>query len=82
MLLTKNLPPYAVMIRFSGDDDMSRNDYGTKLILAATAFALDISQGLSADEMNVLGSFFNVVGDQLSLMAAAEVSGQSSDNGN
>lgn len=61
---------------------MSRNDYGTKLILAATAFALDISQGLSADEMNVLGAFFNVVGDQLSLMAAAEVSGSSSGSGN
>ncbi|QAT49498.1 hypothetical protein EQM14_06745 [Caproiciproducens sp. NJN-50] len=61
---------------------MSRNDYGTKLILAATAFALDISQGLSANEMNVLGAFFNVVGDQLSLMAAAEVSGSSSGNGN
>lgn len=60
---------------------MGRNDYGTKLILAATAFALDISQGLTANEMNVLGAFFNVVGDQLALMAAAEVSGPSSGSG-
>lgn len=60
---------------------MSRNDYGTKLILAATAFALDISKGLNANEMNVLGAFFNVVGDQLALMAAAEVSAPASGNG-
>ncbi|WP_411678121.1 hypothetical protein [Caproicibacter sp.] len=53
---------------------MRRNEYGTKLVLAATAFALDISRELSADEMNVLGAFLNVVGDQLSLMAASEVS--------
>lgn len=70
------------MIWISGDDDMSRNDYGINLILAATAFALDISKGLSANEMNVLGAFFNVVGDQLSLLAAAEVSGPSSSTEN
>mgnify|MGYP000968882070 CR=1 FL=1 len=62
---------------------MEQRGYGTKLVLAATAFSLDISQKLSADEMNVLGAFFNVVGDQLSLMAASAVSEPpSSQNGN
>jgi len=51
---------------------MGRNEYGTNLLLAATAFALDISQKLSADEMNVLGSFFSAVGSLLSLMSAAQ----------
>lgn len=56
---------------------MSQNEYGTKLVLAATAFVLNLSQTLTADEMNVLGAFFNVVGDQLSLMAATIESGSS-----
>lgn len=59
---------------------MNRNEYGTNLLLAAAAFALDISRGLTADEMNVLGAFLNVVGDQLSLLAATEVSEPSSDS--
>ena len=50
---------------------MNQNCSGENLAVLATAFALRISQGMSADEMNVLGALFEVVGDQLSLMAAA-----------
>lgn len=56
----------------SGDESMGKNEYGTNLLLAATAFALDISQELNANEINVLGNFLSAVGSLLSLMAAAQ----------
>lgn len=56
----------------SGDESMGRNEYGTNLLLAATALALDISQELSANEMNVLGNFLSTVGSLLSLMSSVQ----------
>jgi hypothetical protein len=54
---------------------------GEKLAAIGTAVAIQIANGLSADDTNVLGALFNVIGDQLSLIAAAEASG-GSDNKN
>ena len=51
---------------------MSRDCGGENLVVLAAAFALAISEGMSADEMNILGALFNTIGDQLSLMAAAQ----------
>ena len=53
---------------------------GAKLAAAGTAIAIQIAIGLSTDDINILGALFNVIGDQLALIAAAEVSGQSNDN--
>lgn len=55
---------------------MGQNCYGNNLVVFAAAFALKISQGMSADEMNILGALFNVVGDQLSLLAATKQAAQ------
>ena len=54
---------------------------GEKLAAIGTAVAIQIANGLSADDTNILGALFNVIGDQLSLIAAAEASG-GSDNKN
>lgn len=54
---------------------------GEKLAAFGTAIAIQIANGLNADETNILGALFTVIGDQLSLIAAAEASGNS-DNGN
>ena len=48
---------------------------GEKLAAIGTAIAIQIANGLSADDTNVLGALFNVIGDQLALIAAAEASG-------
>lgn len=52
---------------------MGFNCYGKNLVLAATAFAMELSRGMSADEINILSAFLTVVGDQLALIAATEV---------
>lgn len=59
---------------------MSQNCGGNDLVVLAAAFALKISQGMSADEMNVLSALFEVVGDQLALMAAARQACAPDDN--
>ncbi len=48
---------------------------GSALAAAATAIAISIADRVSADEANILSAFFNVIGDQLALIAATEVSG-------
>ena len=71
-LLIAAAPPYSVMIRTFGDDTMGQNCYGKNLAVLATAIAIEISQGMSATNMNILGALFNVVGDQLALLAATK----------
>ncbi len=55
---------------------------GEKLAAFGTAIAIQIANGLNADETNILGALFTVIGDQLSLIAAAEASGNSDNNNN
>lgn len=42
---------------------------GSDLVLLASSIAIAISDGLSADDGNLLASFFNAVGDNLAIMA-------------
>ncbi len=51
--------------------------YGEKLVALGTAIAIQLANGLTADEINVLSALLVVIGDQLALVAAAEVSGSS-----
>lgn len=51
---------------------MDQNCYGKNLAVLATAIAIEISQGMSATGMNILGALFTVVGDQLALLAATK----------
>ena len=46
--------------------------YGEKLAALGTALAIQIANGISADDANVLGALFNVIGDQLALIAATK----------
>lgn len=55
---------------------------GEKLAAFGTAIAIQIANGLNADETNILGALFTVIGDQLSLIAAAEASGNSDNSNN
>lgn len=50
---------------------------GQNLVLAANAFALVIAEGLTGDKLEVLSSFFTIIGDQLALFSAC-----SPDSGN
>lgn len=45
---------------------------GGELVYAAASFAVAIAQGLDVDDVNVLSSFFNAVGDGLAVIAAQE----------
>ena len=54
---------------------------GEKLAALGTALAIQISSGISATDANILGALFNVIGDQLALIAATEVSNDNSNNG-
>lgn len=45
---------------------------GLSLNLAATAFASALAEGLTSDEIGLLASFFNVVGDSLNTLAIAK----------
>ncbi len=42
---------------------------GKNLVCLANVFALAIAEGLSADELDVMGAFFTLLGDQLALYA-------------
>ena len=42
---------------------------GEGLVTAAAGLAIAISKGMSADDMNTLGAFFTVLGDNLTLLA-------------
>lgn len=53
---------------------------GETLAALGTAIALQIASGISADDANILGSLFNVIGDQLTLIAATMSSGDSGNN--
>lgn len=48
---------------------------GEKLAALGTAIAVSLANGITADEANILGALFNVIGDQLALIAATEASG-------
>lgn len=48
------------MIKISGQD----------LNLIGAALANEISKGKTADELNLLGAFFNLVGDAISVISA------------
>ncbi len=50
---------------------------GEELALLGVAIAIQISANISADEANILGALFNVIGDQLALIAATKVSDNS-----
>lgn len=42
---------------------------GCELVSIASILAINISQGLTADEIGTLGNFFSALGDNLSLLA-------------
>lgn len=50
---------------------------GEELALLGVAIAIQISANVSADEASILGALFNVIGDQLALIAATKVSDNS-----
>lgn len=43
---------------------------GEGLVLLAALVAFQLAQGRSADQLALIGAFFNVLGDDLTLMAA------------
>lgn len=43
---------------------------GEGLVLLATLVAFQLAQGRSADQLALIGAFFNVLGDDLALIAA------------
>jgi hypothetical protein len=47
------------------------NCRGEKLAVLGTAIAVQIASGISSDDATILGALFNVIGDQLTLIAAA-----------
>jgi len=55
---------------------------GEKLAAIGTAIAIQIARGISASDANILGALFNVIGDQLSLIAATEVDEESTSEDN
>lgn len=58
--------------------DFFNNLSGCELISLAAILAVSISQDLSSDKINILGSFFTVLGDNLSAIGATQTN--SSDN--
>lgn len=58
---------------------MDGNRCGRNLTLIGTAVALHLSKALNATQMNILGALLNVIGDQLSLLAATAVVEQERD---
>ena len=44
----------------------------SNLLLFGAAAALELAQNLTLEQMNVMGELLTVIGDQLSLLAAAE----------
>ena len=42
---------------------------GCEIVTLANIFAIAISQNLTADEMAILGSFFNIIGDSLGTLS-------------
>lgn len=45
---------------------------GNDLVLAAATIAMSISQGRSANEINIMSSIFTAIGDNLAIIAAKE----------
>ncbi|MCI9016224.1 MAG: hypothetical protein HFJ53_03540 [Clostridia bacterium] len=45
---------------------------GCELIVLANLLAIYFSQGLSADETDILGNFFNALGSNLSVLATSK----------
>jgi hypothetical protein len=54
--------------------------FGEKLAAVGTAIAIQLANGLTADKINVLSALLMVIADQLALIAAVEVSGDSTAN--
>lgn len=46
------------------------NSGGEALVVLATLVSIQLAQGRSADELQLISSFFEVLGDNLSLIAA------------
>ncbi|HHV32050.1 MAG: hypothetical protein E7518_03945 [Ruminococcaceae bacterium] len=53
----------------------SKNCNGVSLSVVGTAIAIAIAEKVTTDEANLLGALFNVIGDQLTLIATANTSG-------
>jgi hypothetical protein len=49
---------------------------GERLAYLATTFAGTLAEDLSADDVNILGNFFSIVGDSLSLIASKRESNE------
>lgn len=45
---------------------------GNDLVLAAATIAFSISQGRSANEINIMSAIFTAIGDNLAIIAAKE----------
>jgi len=43
---------------------------GSNLVVLASSIAISLAAGLSADDINILASFFNAIGDNLAIIAA------------
>lgn len=52
----------------------NRYPSGCELVTLANVLAIQLSQGLTAEELAILGGFFNSLGDNLGLLAATKVS--------
>lgn len=50
---------------------------GDKLAYLATTAAIALSQEFDADDINILSSFFNAVGDSLGIIAAQQAACES-----
>jgi len=48
---------------------------GAVLVTLGALAAIQVAQGLTVEEMELLGAFFEVLGDNLALLAAVEPSG-------
>lgn len=51
----------------------SEDAAGDALVAAAAAVAIQMAQGRTADELELISAFFEVLGDNLSLIAAQRV---------
>lgn len=50
--------------------DSLNNLSGSELVFLASTLAVYIGQGLSSDELSILGDFFSALGDNLSLLSS------------
>lgn len=55
---------------------------GCELVTLANVVSLQLSQGLTPDEIAILGGFFNSLGDNLGIIAATQARNTSQNNPN